>query len=139
MLSALMTIDGTIPTEIGLLTELSYLVLGEQYCFVVAVYLRSRSSIPSKIGLFAFIPLVVTNLWALHYWSLSDFYFTEYTLSAFNDIGGTIPTEIGLLTALEVLYLSEQARVCWFYFSSFVTLSHFSNLNLYYFLLCLFK
>mmetsp|Transcript_20791 Transcript_20791/g.31308 ORF Transcript_20791/g.31308 Transcript_20791/m.31308 type:complete len:965 (+) Transcript_20791:157-3051(+) len=77
---AMNDLSGTIPTEIGSLTNLSGLSLRENT--------QLSGSIPSEIGL-------LTNL------SFLDFYS--------NELAGAIPTNIGLLTGLKDLYLSQNS------------------------------
>ena len=70
-------LTGKIPTEVGLLSSLTFLSLGPN---------RLTGKLPTEIGLLT---------------SLTDLrlYFNTFT--------GTLPTEIGLLTSLNYLYLND--------------------------------
>jgi len=70
---------GTIPTEIGIISDLKYLTLLSYYL---------TGTIPSEIGLLS--DLTSLNLF-------------------FNDLTGTVPTEIGLMSSLTRLHFSSNA------------------------------
>jgi hypothetical protein len=81
-------LTGTIPTEIGLLTRLAFL------------YLRKSIERFNRVDWGFFIIMLKLT------WSLAIFVVPAHTRSPEkNDLNGSIPSEVGLLTGLDRLYL----------------------------------
>ena len=81
-------LTGSIPTEIGELTELTFLVFGKWlHCLDFLVYLLLLCMSCESTNRFSFLVLMAT--------------------SEENQLTGSIPTEIGRMTALKVLSLGK--------------------------------
>jgi len=82
-------LSGSIPSELGLLTNCMWLFLGK-YGHKVDLCLEEHGWNPSSTFNFAFFPL-------LH----------DVLILGDNKLSGSIPSELGLLTNVEVIYLSD--------------------------------
>jgi len=85
-------LSGTIPTELGLLTNVESIWL-RKYDRRVDLCLEEHGWNPSSTSNFAFFPL-------LH----------DALILGGNQLSGSIPSELGLLTSLEWIYLSKYGR-----------------------------
>jgi len=85
-------LSGTIPTELGLLTNLEVLGLCK-YSRRVDLFLEEHGLNPFSTSIFAFFSLLDDAL-----------------ILAENNLNGTIPSELGLLTNLESIRLCKYGR-----------------------------
>jgi len=85
-------LSGKIPTELGLLTNLRGIYL-RKYCRRVDLCLEEHGWNPSSTSNFAFFPL-------LH----------DALMLGNNNLSGSIPSELGLLTNLEYVVLCKYGR-----------------------------
>jgi len=91
-------LSGTIPSELGLLTNVERIYLGK-YGRRVDLCLEEHGWNPSSTSNFAFFPLLHDEL------ILVD-----------NQLSGSIPSELGLLTNVERIWLCKYGRrvdLCW--------------------------
>jgi len=91
-------LSGSIPSELGLLTNVEEMYLGK-YGRRVDFCWEEHDWNPSSTSNFVFFPL-------LH----------DALILAINQLSGSIPSELGLLTNVEVMYLGKYGRrvdFCW--------------------------
>jgi len=91
-------LSGSIPSELGLLTNSWWILLGK-YGHRVDLCLEEHGWNPSSTSNFAFIPLLHDKL-----------------ILDQNQLLGSIPSELGLLTNLEEIWLCKYGRrvdLCW--------------------------
>jgi hypothetical protein len=113
-ISDLYSLTGTIPTEIGMMTSLTFVHLRKLSSFAFRVaspvlgLLGAYQSVPSWLIVLAFF--LFRRLTCQFIIQISDLY----------SLTGTIPTEIGIMTSLELLWICKLSlfafrglRPCW--------------------------
>ena len=96
-------LTGSIPTEVGLLTELTALYLSKHFISIYLLYFETKH---------------------IHLFFASDLFsliFPHFCLIVDNELTGSIPTEIGLLTGLTELGLGKRLFLLCFYAFNFPT------------------
>ena len=96
-----LTLTGSIPTEVGLMTELTSLVLSERLFSVLLVCFETKH---------------IHSFFASNFFSLIFFHII---LVDSNKLTGSIPTEIGLLTKLTNVRLGKRLFILCFYAFNF--------------------
>ena len=85
-------LTGSIPTEVGLLTELRRLSFSKHLIFVLLFYFETRQICSILLTIYVCLSLI----------------FSQINLIANDKFTGPIPTEVGALTKLEFLDLCKQ-------------------------------